>query len=209
MNEKKELKAAPVEKKIEVKQSVSAEGGKNYEPRLKNVYRERIAPELFKEFGYKSVMQVPKLEKIIVSMGVGEALQNKKLLDAAITDLSLITGQKAVKTKARKSIANFKIRAGQEIGVKVTLRGAIMYEFFDRLVNVALPRVKDFRGVNQNAFDGHGNYSLGITEQIIFPEIDFDKIERVAGLNIVIVTTARTDAEAKAFLAKFGMPFRK
>jgi len=182
---------------------------KSVEPRLKKVYREQIAPELIKEFGYKTPMQTPKLEKIIVSMGVGEALQNKKLLDAAIDDLTLITGQKAVKTKARKSIANFKIRAGQEIGAKVTLRGAMMYEFFDRLVNVALPRVKDFRGINQNAFDGHGNYSLGLTEQIIFPEIDFDKIERVAGLNIAIVTTARTDAEAKAFLAKFGMPFRK
>jgi large subunit ribosomal protein L5 len=181
----------------------------DYEPRLKKIYREQIAPELIKEFGYKTPMQTPKLEKIIVSMGVGEALQNKKLLDAAIDDLTLITGQKAVKTKARKSIANFKIRAGQEIGAKVTLRGAMMYEFFDRLVNVALPRVKDFRGINQNAFDGHGNYSLGLTEQIIFPEIDFDKIERVAGLNIAIVTTARTDAEAKAFLAKFGMPFRK
>jgi len=180
-----------------------------YVPRLKTIYKEQIAPELFKEFNYKSSMQTPKLEKIIVSMGVGEALQNKKLLDAAIDDLSTITGQKAVKTKARKSIANFKIRAGQEIGAKVTLRGSMMYEFLDRLINVALPRVKDFRGVNQNAFDGHGNYSLGITEQIIFPEIDFDKIERVAGLNIVIVTTARTDAEAKAFLAKFGMPFRK
>jgi large subunit ribosomal protein L5 len=209
MSEKKETKAASAEKKTEATQSVPAEGGKKYEPRLKKIYREWIVPELFKEFGYKSVMQVPKLEKIIVSMGVGEALQNKKLLDAAIVDLSLITGQKAVKTKARKSIANFKIRTGQEIGVKVTLRSAMMYEFFDRLVNVALPRVKDFRGVNQNAFDGHGNYSLGITEQIIFPEIDFDKIERVAGLNIAIVTTARTDAEAKAFLAKFGMPFRK
>jgi large subunit ribosomal protein L5 len=182
---------------------------KNYEPRLKKTYRESIAPELFKEFGYSSPMQTPRLEKIIVSMGVGEALQNKKLLDAAIDDLTLITGQKAVKTKARKSIANFKIRAGQEIGARVTLRGAMMYEFLDRLINVALPRVKDFRGVNQNAFDGHGNYSLGIVEQIIFPEIDFDKIERVAGLNIAIVTTARTDAEAKAFLAKFGMPFRK
>ncbi|HON13220.1 MAG TPA: 50S ribosomal protein L5 [Treponema sp.] len=182
---------------------------KNYEPRLKKIYREKIAPEMFKEFGYKSTMQTPKIEKIIVSMGVGEALQNKKLLDAAIDDLTLITGQKAVKTKARKSIANFKIRAGQEIGARVTLRGAIMYEFLDRLVNVALPRVKDFRGVNQNAFDGHGNYSLGITEQIIFPEIDFDKIERVSGLNIAIVTTANTDAEAKALLAKFGMPFRK
>jgi len=178
-------------------------------PRLKKIYREQIAPELFKEFSYTSTMQIPRLEKIVVSMGVGEALQNKKLLDAAIVDLSTITGQKAVKTKARKSIANFKIRAGQEIGAKVTLRGAMMYEFLDRLLNVALPRVKDFRGVSQNSFDGHGNYSLGINEQIIFPEIDFDKIERVAGLNIVIVTTARNDAEAKAFLTKFGMPFRK
>ncbi|MDR0719240.1 MAG: 50S ribosomal protein L5 [Treponema sp.] len=181
----------------------------NYEPRLKKIYREQIAGELFKEFSYTSPMQIPRLVKIVVSMGVGEALQNKKILDAAINDLTLITGQQAVKTKARKSIANFKIRTGQEIGAKVTLRGAMMYEFLDRLVNVALPRVKDFRGINQNAFDGHGNYSLGITEQIIFPEIDFDKIERVAGLNIVIVTTARTDAEAKAFLGKFGMPFRR
>jgi len=182
---------------------------KGYEPRLKKIYREQIAPELIKEFSYKTPMQTPRLEKIVVSMGVGEALQNKKLLDAAIDDITLITGQKAVKTKARKSIANFKIRAGQEIGAKVTLRGTMMYEFFDRLLNVALPRVKDFRGINQNAFDGHGNYSLGLTEQIIFPEIDFDKIERVAGLNIAIVTTAKTDAEAKAFLSKFGMPFRK
>ena len=177
--------------------------------RLKKIYQEQIAPELFKEFSYKSPMQTPRLEKIIVSMGVGEALQNKKLLDAAVDTLTQITGQKAVKTKARKSIANFKIREGQEIGAKVTLRGAMMYEFLDRLVNVALPRVKDFRGVNQNAFDGHGNYALGIEEQIIFPEIDFDKIEKVAGLNVVIVTTAKTDAEAKAFLGKFGMPFRK
>ena len=181
----------------------------NSVPRLKKVYREQIAPELMKEFNYKTPMQTPRLDKIVVSMGVGDALQNKKFLDAAVNDLSLITGQKAVKTRARKSIANFKIREGQEIGAKVTLRGAIMYEFLDRLVNVALPRVKDFRGVNQNAFDGHGNYSLGLSEQIIFPEIDFDKIERVAGLNIAIVTTARTDAEAMSFLAKFGMPFRK
>jgi len=178
-------------------------------PRLKKVYREQIAPELLKEFGYKTPMQIPKLDKIVVSMGVGEALQNKKLLDEAVSTLSQITGQRAIKTKARKSIANFKIRAGQEIGAKVTLRGAVMYEFFDRLVNVALPRVKDFRGINGNAFDGNGNYSMGIEEQIIFPEIDFDKIEKVAGLNICIVTTARTDAEAKAFLGKFGMPFRK
>ena len=182
---------------------------KNYVPRLKKIYREQIAPDLVKEFNYKTPMQTPRLEKIVVSMGVGEALQNKKLLDAAIEDLTTITGQKAVKTKAKKSIANFKIREGQEIGAKVTLRGAMMYEFLDRLVNVALPRVKDFRGINQNAFDGQGNYSLGLTEQIIFPEIDFYKIERIAGLNIAIVTTARTDAEAKAFLAKFGMPFRK
>ena len=180
-----------------------------YVPRLKKIYKEQIAPELLKEFSYTSPMQVPKLDKIVVSMGVGEALQNKKILDEAITTLTQITGQKAVKTKARKSIANFKIRTGQEIGAKVTLRGTMMYEFFDRLVNVALPRVKDFRGVSQNAFDGHGNYSLGIEEQIIFPEIDFDKIEKVAGLNVVIVTTARTDAEARAFLGKFGMPFRK
>ena len=179
------------------------------EPRLKKMYREQIAPEMIKEFNYKTPMQAPRLEKIVVSMGVGEALQNKKFLDAAIDDITLITGQKAVKTKARKSIANFKIRTGQEIGAKVTLRGAMMYEFLDRLVNVALPRVKDFRGINQNAFDGHGNYSLGLTEQIIFPEIDYDKIERMAGLNIAIVTTARTDAEAMAFLSKFGMPFRK
>ena len=182
---------------------------KGYVPRLKKNYREQITPELIKEFNYKTPMQTPKLEKIVVSMGVGEALQNKKLLDAAIDDLTLITGQRAVKTKAKKSIANFKIRTGQEIGAKVTLRGNIMYEFMDRLVNVALPRVKDFRGVSQNAFDGHGNYALGLSEQIIFPEIDFDKIERVAGLNIAIVTTAMTDAEAKAFLSKFGMPFRK
>ncbi|MCL1994423.1 MAG: 50S ribosomal protein L5 [Spirochaetes bacterium] len=181
----------------------------NYVPRLKKVYKEQIAPELLKEFNYKSVMQIPKLEKIVVSMGVGEAVANKKSLDAAVDTLTQITGQKAVKTKARKSIANFKIREGQEIGAKVTLRGSMMYDFFDRLVNSALPRVKDFRGISQNAFDGRGNYSLGIEEQIIFPEIDFDKIEKIAGLNVVIVTSARTDAEAKAFLGKFGMPFRK
>jgi large subunit ribosomal protein L5 len=180
-----------------------------YVPRLKKVYEEKFAPELFKELGYKSVMQIPRISKIVVSMGVGEALANKKLLDAAATDLGLITGQKAVKTKAKKSIANFKLRQGNEVGVMVTLRGAMMYEFFDRFVNVALPRVKDFRGINPNGFDGHGNYSLGITEQIIFPEIDFDKIERVVGLNINVVTTAKTDAEAKALLSKFGMPFRK
>ena len=181
----------------------------NYVPRLKKVYKDKIAPELFKELGYTSVMQIPALKKIVVSMGVGEALANKKLLDAAVTDITLITGQKAVKTKAKKSIANFKLREGNEVGVMVTLRGAHMYEFLDRFINAALPRVKDFRGVNPNGFDGHGNYSLGITEQIIFPEIDFDKIERVSGLNVNIVTSARTDSEARALLTKFGMPFRK
>ena len=181
----------------------------NYVPRLKKVYKDKIAPELFKELGYTSVMQIPSIKKIVVSMGVGEALTNKKLLDAAVTDITLITGQQAVKTKAKKSIANFKLREGNEVGVMVTLRGAHMYEFLDRLINVALPRVKDFRGINPNGFDGHGNYSLGITEQIIFPEIDFDKIERVSGLNVNIVTSARTDSDARALLTKFGMPFRK
>ena len=181
----------------------------NYIPRLKKVYKDKIAPELFKELGYTSVMQIPSIKKIVVSMGVGEALTNKKLLDAAVTDITLITGQQAVKTKAKKSIANFKLREGNEVGVMVTLRGARMYEFLDRLINVALPRVKDFRGINPNGFDGHGNYSLGITEQIIFPEIDFDKIERVSGLNVNIVTSARTDSDARALLTKFGMPFRK
>jgi len=179
------------------------------EPRLRKTYREKVAQELIQDFGYTTPMQVPKVEKIIVSMGVGEAVTNKKLLDSATTEIGQITGQKPVKTKARKSIANFKIRQGQEIGVKVTLRGRMMYEFLDRLVNVALPRVKDFRGVNANAFDGHGNYSLGITEQIIFPEIDYDKIEQVTGMNVAVVTTARTDAEAKSLLTKLGMPFRK
>ncbi|TFG85325.1 MAG: 50S ribosomal protein L5 [Spirochaetales bacterium] len=180
-----------------------------YVPRLKNVFAANVAPELMKEFSYSSNMQVPRLVKVIVSMGVGEAKENKKILDAAVGDVGIITGQKAVKTKARKSIATFKIREGQEIGCRVTLRGTHMWEFMDRLMNVALPRVKDFRGVNPNAFDGHGNYSMGLTEQIIFPEIDYDKIEKVMGMNVAIVTTARTDKEAKSLLAKLGMPFRK
>ena len=180
-----------------------------YVPRLKKVYKDTIAPELFKELGYTSVMQIPAIKKVVVSMGVGEALTNKKLLDAAVTDLTQITGQHAVMTKAKKSIANFKLREGQEVGVMVTLRGNIMYEFLDRLINVALPRVKDFRGIKATGFDGHGNFSLGITEQIIFPEIDFDKIVKIAGMNISIVTSARTDAEARALLTKFNMPFRK
>ena len=184
-------------------------GKEAYIPRLKKLYREKIKQDLTSEFNYKSVMQVPRLKKIIVSAGVGEAIQNKKLLDATVKEITQITGLKAVKTKARKSIAGFKIREGMEIGAKVTLRGDYMYEFLDRLVNVAIPRIKDFRGINQNAFDGHGNYSLGITEQIIFPEIDYDKIERISGLNVTIVTTAPTDKEAKSLLSNFGMPFKK
>jgi large subunit ribosomal protein L5 len=205
--EKKKAKAAKAAEKKSGGESAPLPKG--YVPRLKKIYREKVAPELFKEFSYQSAMQVPRFVKVIVSMGVGEAKENKKILDAAITDLDQIAGQHAVKTKARKSIATFKIRQGQEIGARVTLRGAMMWEFLDRLMNVALPRVKDFRGVNPNAFDGHGNYSLGLTEQIIFPEIDFDKIEKIMGLNIAIVTTARNDKEAKSLLAKMGMPFRK
>ncbi len=154
-------------------------------------------------------MQIPRIEKIIVSAGVGDAITNKKFLDSVVSELEQITGQKVLRTKARKSIANFKIREGQEIGAKVTLRGNRMYEFLDRLVNIALPRVKDFRGINPKAFDGRGNYSLGIDEQIIFPEIDYDKIERVRGLNVAIVTTAPTDDQARSLLSRFGMPFSK
>ena len=181
----------------------------NYVPRLKKVYKDEIAPALVKEFNYTTPMQIPVIKKVVVSMGVGEALTNKKLLDAAVADLTQITGQKAVKTRAKKSIANFKLREGNEVGAMVTLRGTIMYECLDRLINVALPRVKDFRGIKATGFDGHGNFSLGITEQIIFPEIDFDKIVKIAGMNITVVTSAKTDAEAKALLAKFNMPFRK
>lgn len=181
---------------------------KDYKPRLKELYQ-KIAPELREEFGYTSPMQIPTVKKVVVSAGVGEAIQNKKLLDSAVDEMALITGQRAVKTKARKSISNFKVRQGMEIGAKVTLHGNYMWEFLDRLINVALPRVKDFRGISVNAFDGHGNYSLGITEQIIFPEIDYDKIEQISGLNVVIVTSAGTDKEALRLLTKLGMPFEK
>ena len=181
----------------------------NYVPRLKKVYKDEIAPALIKEFNYTTPMQIPVIKKIVVSMGVGEALTNKKLLDAAVADLTQITGQKAVKTKAKKSIANFKLREGNEVGAMVTLRGDIMYEFLDRLINVAFPRIKDFRGIKATGFDGHGNFSVGITEQLIFPEIDFDKVVKIAGMNITFVTSANTDAEAKALLTKFNMPFRK
>lgn len=186
-----------------------AKSASGYQARLQKTYKEKILPGLVKEMGYKSVMQAPRLEKVVLSMGVGEAVSNKKALDVAVKELGQITGQRAVKTKARKSIANFKIRKGMEIGAKVTLRGVMMYEFLDRLINVALPRVKDFRGVNPKAFDGNGNYSLGIEEQIIFPEINFDEIEAVSGLNVAVVTTAKSDTEAKKLLSAFGMPFAK
>ena len=180
-----------------------------YKPRLKVLYLESVAKDLKEEFAYKSVMQTPRLSKIIVSTGLGEAIVNKKLLDSASQEMSQITGRKPVRTKAKKSIANFKVRKDMDLGVMVTLRGNVMYEFLDRLINVAMPRIKDFRGANPNAFDGHGNYSLGVTEQIIFPEIDYDKIERVSGMNIAVVTSARTDQEARSLLARLGMPFRK
>lgn len=177
--------------------------------RLKEMYLNEIVPAMTKKFGYKNVMEVPKIEKIVINMGVGEARDNAKLLESAAKDLEIISGQKPVITKAKKSIANFKIREGMSIGCKVTLRGERMYEFADRLINLALPRVRDFRGVNPNAFDGRGNYALGIKEQLIFPEIDFDKVDKVRGMDIIFVTTAKTDEEARELLTLFGMPFRK
>jgi len=177
--------------------------------RLKELYLNEIKDEMQKKFEYKNVMEIPKLDKIVINMGVGEAKENAKILDTAVKDLETITGQKAVVTRAKNSVANFKLREGQPIGCKVTLRGERMYEFLDRLVNLALPRVRDFRGVNPNAFDGRGNYALGIKEQIIFPEIEYDKVDKVRGMDIIFVTTANTDEEARELLAKFNMPFAK
>jgi large subunit ribosomal protein L5 len=176
--------------------------------RLKDYYRNKVVPALTKEFNYKNRMQVPKLEKIVVNMGVGEAIQNIKALESAVADLSMIVGQKPVITKARKSIATFKLRQGMSIGCTVTLRGDRMYEFFDRLVNVTLPRVRDFRGISPKSFDGRGNFALGLKEQIIFPEIDYDKIDKTRGMNVVIATSAKTDEEARQFLKLMGLPFR-
>ena len=177
--------------------------------RLKDLYSNEIKDAMVKKFGYKDVMQIPKLDKIVINMGVGEAKENAKVLDTAIKDLETITGQKAVVTRAKKSVANFKLREGMPIGCKVTLRGEKMYEFTDRLVNLALPRVRDFRGVNPDAFDGRGNYALGIKEQLIFPEIEYDKVDKVRGMDIIFVTTAETDEEARELLTLFGMPFKK
>jgi large subunit ribosomal protein L5 len=176
--------------------------------RLKERYRKELLPALMKEMGYRNSMEVPRLDKVVVNIGLGEAVQNVKALDAAVEDLSAITGQKPVITKARKAIANFKLREGMPIGCAVTLRGERMYEFVDRLFNVALPRVRDFKGVSDRSFDGRGNYSLGIREQIIFPEIDLDKVDKVRGMTVVIVTTSRDDAGGKALLRALGMPFR-
>lgn len=177
--------------------------------RLKEKYQEEVISYLMDKFGYKNVMQVPKLEKVIVNIGLGEAKDNPKALESAVNDLTIITGQKPIITKAKKSIANFKLREGHAIGTKVTLRGEKMYDFLDKLMNVALPRVRDFRGVKDTAFDGRGNYALGLKEQLIFPEIEYDKVDALRGMDIVIVTTANTDEEAKAFLEKMGMPFAR
>ncbi len=177
--------------------------------RLKEAYYSEYVEALMKKFGYKNVMQVPKLDKVVVNMGVGEAKENAKILESAMKDMETITGQKPIITKAKKSVANFKIREGMNIGCKVTLRGDKMYEFVDRLINLALPRVRDFRGVNPNAFDGRGNYALGIREQLIFPEIEYDKVDKVRGMDVIFVTTAKTDEEARELLTLFNMPFRK
>jgi len=177
--------------------------------RYKDIYNSEVRDAMQKKFGYKNVMEIPKLEKIVVNMGVGEAKDNAKLLDSAVTDLEKITGQHVVTTKAKKAVANFKIREGMQIGCKVTLRGDKMYDFLDRLVNLALPRVRDFRGVSANSFDGRGNYALGIKEQIIFPEIEYDKIDKIRGMDVIIVTTAKTDEEARELLRLFNMPFEK
>ena len=177
--------------------------------RLKETYQTEIVDAMIKKFGYKNIMEVPKLDKIVINMGVGEAKENAKILESAMKDLEIIAGQKPITTKAKNSIANFKIREGMPIGCKVTLRGEKMYEFLDRLVNLALPRVRDFRGVNPNAFDGRGNYALGIKEQLIFPEIEYDKVDKVRGMDIIFVTTANTDEEARELLTQFNMPFAK
>jgi large subunit ribosomal protein L5 len=223
--EKVEAKAAkPAEKKVEAPKAEAVKAEKpvekkaaskvvknsdSYENRLIKKYKTEVAPALMKQFGYTSVMQCPKLEKIVINIGVGDATQNGKALEDSVAELATITGQHPVVTKAKKSIATFKLRKGQAIGCKVTLRGLRMYEFYDKLVSISLPRVRDFRGVSKNAFDGHGNYTLGVKEQLIFPEIDYDKVSKIRGMDIVMVTTANSDAECYALLDKMGMPFRK
>lgn len=177
--------------------------------RLRDTYKNEIVDAMIKKFSYKNAMEVPKLEKVVINMGVGEAKENAKILDSAMADLEKIAGQKPIVTRAKNSVANFKIREGMPIGCKVTLRGERMYEFVDRLINLALPRVRDFRGVNPNAFDGRGNYALGIKEQLIFPEIEYDKVDKVRGMDVIFVTTAKTDEEARELLSQFNMPFKR
>jgi large subunit ribosomal protein L5 len=200
--------AAPKEPKAD-KEPRAPKESKKVDARLRHVYKDRVIPALVKEFGYKNVMGVPKIEKVAINIGLGEATQNAKLMDGAVNELSAIAGQKPVITKAKKSIAAFKLREGMPIGTMVTLRGDRMYEFLDRLMNVALPRVRDFRGVSPKSFDGRGNYTLGVKDQLIFPEIDYNKVEKAKGMNISITTTAKTDAEGLALLKHMGMPFRQ
>ncbi|MBM4134803.1 MAG: 50S ribosomal protein L5 [Nitrospira sp.] len=205
---KKEAPPAAKESTVEKKAPAAKSSGPKLPPRLKDTYREQVVPALMKEFGYKNPMQVPKLERIVLNVGMGEAIQNVKLLESASTELEVISGQRPVVTKAKKAIAGFKLRQGMPIGTKVTLRNDRMYEFLDRLVSVALPRIRDFRGVSPKAFDGRGNYTLGLKEQLIFPEIKYDSVASIHGMDITIVTTARTNDEGKALLRHLGMPFR-
>lgn len=207
---KKQSKAAKGEKGKKKKGRVQTEPIRREKPpRLLTKYRDEVVPAMMKEFGYRNVMEVPRLNKITLNMGLGEAIQNPKLVDSAVAELAVITGQRPVVTRARKSVASFKLRAGMKIGAMVTLRRAKMYEFFDRMVNLAIPRVRDFKGLSPKSFDGRGNFSLGVREQIIFPEIDYDKIEKIKGLNVSVGTTAKTDEEGRALLTHLGMPFRR
>ena len=201
----------PQQKKVEAKPAAPKAPGTKAEapPRMLTTYREKIVPQLTKEFDYDNTMEVPRVAKVVVNIGIGEAKDNDKALDAAVGDVVIITGQKPALIKARKSVAAFKLRAGQTVGIKATLRGRRMWYFLDKLLNVALPRIRDFRGVNPEGFDGRGNYSLGLREQVVFPEIDYDKIDKLRGLEVSIVTTARTDDEARSLLTRLGMPFRK
>jgi len=207
MAEAKDKKAKEETKKTK-EEKKPKEGGVKVNPRLKDAYLKEILPAMMKEFDYKNPMQVPKVEKVVINMGVGEATQNSKALDGAIDDLTIISGQKPIIRRAKKSIAGFKLRANMPVGTKVTLRGDRMYEFLDRLLSTALPRIRDFRGLSPKSFDGRGNYSFGVTEQLIFPEIDYDKIDKIRGMDITVVTTAKTDEEGRALLKHLGFPFR-
>lgn len=209
MAEEKKVAAKKAAPKAASAKKAAPKAEPAYVNRLVKKYKEQVVPSLIKEFGYTSPMQAPKFEKIVINIGVGDATQNAKALEDSVAELAAITGQAPVVTKAKKSIATFKLREGQAIGCKVTLRGTRMYEFYDKLVSIALPRVRDFRGVSKNAFDGHGNYTLGVKEQLIFPEIDYDKVSKIRGMDVVIVTTAETDEEAFALLREMGMPFKK